>query len=108
MWLNYYPRSRPITILADALYGSSEFVGKTKELCPDTQVISQIKSKQLVKMHGKYISVDEYFDRLPGVKQTLKVRGDKEKTVIMHGARLYLKAHAEASLLRYAFHTSMM
>ena len=93
MFKKDHPQIKISAILADALYGSSEFVGKTKELCPDTQVISQIKSKQLVKMHGKYISVDEYFDRLPGVKQTLKVRGDKEKTVIMHGARLYLKAH---------------
>ena len=44
-------------------------------------------------IHGKFINVEEYFRRNPGVSKFMKIRGGKEQSVIMHGARLYLKAH---------------
>ena len=57
------------------------------------QVISQARKNQMVKVRGKYISIEEYFVRNPGVSRQIKIRGGKEQTVTMHGARLYLKAH---------------
>tara|TARA_X000001036_G_scaffold435332_1_gene476378 strand:- start:82 stop:1530 length:1449 start_codon:yes stop_codon:yes gene_type:complete len=80
-------------ILADALYGSRGFVSKVILIYPDSQVISQVKSNQKVRMHGKYISIEEYFRRHSGVEQPLNIRGGKEEIVTMNGARLYLKAH---------------
>ena len=56
-------------------------------------MISQARKNQMVKVRGKYISIEEYFVRNPGVSRQIKIRGGKEQTVTMHGARLYLKAH---------------
>ena len=80
-------------ILADALYGSRGFVSRAILIYPDSQVISQVKSNQKIRMHGKYISIEEYFRRHSGVEQPLNIRASKEEIVTMNGARLYLKAH---------------
>ena len=79
-------------MLADALYGAKTFFNRATKLL-NTQRIFQIKRNQNVKFKGKYISVKEYFRRNPGVRRELIIRGDEKKPVIMHGARLFLKAH---------------
>ena len=88
-----YPEIKVKAVLADALYGAKSFVGPASEIFDGVQVVSQVKKNQKIKMYGKYISVEEYFKRNPGVPKSLKIRGGKEQTVSIHGARLYLKAH---------------
>lgn len=58
-----------------------------------TQVISQVRKNQKIKLRGRTMSVEEYFIRNPGVSRTLKIRGGEEQNVVMHGARLHLNAH---------------
>jgi hypothetical protein len=87
-----FPHVKIKAILADAYYGSKHFVHKATILFPDTQFISQVKKSQKVKFHRRYISVEEYFKIYTAVERKIPVRG-KEQTVLIHGARLYLKAH---------------
>lgn len=88
-----YPQIKIRVIVADALYGAKTFVRPASKIFGGVQVISQARKNQLVKHRGKYISIEQYFIRNPGVSKQLKIRGDKEQIVMMHGARLYLKAH---------------
>ncbi len=88
-----YPKMKIKAILADALYGAKTFVKPASKMFGGVQVVSQIKKNQKVKVRGKYISVKEYFTRNPGVSKSLKIRGGTVKAVVMHGARLHLKAH---------------
>ena len=88
-----YPKIKVKAILADALYGAKSFVKPASKLFGGVQIISQARKNQKVRSGNKYISVEQYFIRNPGVARNLKIRGDKEQTVSMHGARLHLKAH---------------
>lgn len=87
-----YPHIKVQCVLADALYGTKTFVQEAAALL-NTQVISQVKCNQTIRLRGKYSRVDEYFKRNVGVPGQLTIRGDKQKTVMIHGARLFLKAH---------------
>jgi len=87
-----FPGVKIQCVLADALYGSKDFIKGASALL-NTQVISQIKCNQKVQSKGKYIRVDAYFKSNPGVLKELIIRGDKQKKVFIHGARLTLKAH---------------
>lgn len=90
---NQYPQIKVKAILADALYGAPAFVKPASQLFHGVQVISQVKKNQIIKTRGQSMSVETYFLRNAGVSRPLKIRGDREQTVCMHGARIYLKAH---------------
>lgn len=83
------------SVLADALYGSKKFLGKVSNIAGIPQVISQLKKNQKVLSSGKWISLDKYFNRQPGVRQAIKIRGGENKHVTMLAARLKVKAHGE-------------
>jgi hypothetical protein len=87
-----FPHIKIQCVLADALYGAKKFFQSAATLLK-TQIISQVKRNQNVKFRGKYIRIDEYFKRNGGVPKSLTIRGGKQKAVIIHGARLFLKAH---------------
>lgn len=87
-----FPQIKIKSILADAYYGSKPFFHKATNLFPDAQLISQVKKSQKVKFHRRCISVAEYFKIYAGVERKIPVRGE-EQNVVIHGARLYLKAH---------------
>jgi len=88
-----YPRIKMKAILADALYGAKRFVAPASKMFQGVQVVSQVRKNQKIKTRGKTISVEAYFMRHPGVSKPLKIRGGKEQTLVMHGARVYLKTH---------------
>lgn len=88
-----YPQIKINAILADALYGAKNFVKPASELFGGVQVVSQIKTNQKIKHRKRYISVKQYFEWNPGVEREIQIRGGETKTVIMNGARLFLKAH---------------
>jgi hypothetical protein len=89
---SHFPQIKIQCVLADALYGTKEFVQRATTLLK-TQVISQIKCSQKIQDKGKYLRVDEYFKRNQGVPKQLTIRGGKQQGVSIHGARLFLKAH---------------
>ena len=80
-------------ILADALYGNNGFLSPASRLFGGVQVISQLRSNQLVLSRGRKQTVKEYFQSYPGVETTLPIRAGEEKAVVMGGARLWVNAH---------------
>jgi len=91
-----FPRFKVDVILADALYGQASFMDKVEQLTGNAQVISQLKTNQLVKnRNGKWVSLQDYFARQAGVETNLIIRGDKEVEVTILGARLTVKAHGK-------------
>jgi hypothetical protein len=83
-------------ILADAFYGSCEFVNKASQLNNGIQVISQIRSNQLVRNErGLLVEVKEYFKTVKSTKQKVVIRGGSEKTIIFCARNLHVDAHGK-------------
>lgn len=80
-------------VVADALYGTARFMDRTKAVTRGAQVISELRSNQIVLSRGKPVSLTNYFARQSGVSTSLTIRGHYEKPVVMLAARLFVKAH---------------
>lgn len=81
-------------ILADALYNDKHFMNAASMIFgPDTQVISQLRSNQIIRDKGHEKSVNAYFNSYPGVVKNISIRGGETQAVVMGGARLWVKSH---------------
>lgn len=80
-------------VLADALYGTREFMENASAITGGAQVVSQLRSVQKVASRNSEATVKEYFARQKGVETQLIIRGGQSKRVTMLSARLYVKAH---------------
>lgn len=80
-------------VFADALYGTEQFLNQASELFGGIQVISQIRSNQLIRFRNKNMPVEKYFASFPGTQQTIRVRGGEQIKVIVGSARLHVHAH---------------
>jgi hypothetical protein len=92
---SYHPDIKIKCILADALYGTQAFLDKASKIFGGVQVISQLRKNQNIRMRKKECSVKEYFYKHPGVPQTIRIRGDKEKSAIVGSARLHVTSHGK-------------
>ena len=90
-----HPQIRVPCISADALYGTAEFLDDAARVYKNAQVISQIRSNQNVRFRERTLSVEKYFAKRPGVKQTIRIRGGKDVQVTVGSARLYVHAHGK-------------
>ncbi len=88
-----YPTFKVKTIVADAWYGTGDFLDKASTQFGGIQVISQIRSNQNLCYRGKMQNVKNFFSRYATVVQTLLIRGDLPRQVQMGSARLYVNAH---------------
>ncbi len=65
------------------------------------QVISQIRANQLtcdlqvIRFRNKNRTVENYFTAFSGIEHTIRVRGDKQMSVIIGSARLHVHAHGK-------------
>jgi hypothetical protein len=94
-------------VLADALYATNQFMEQAAKLF-GTQVISQLHKNQNVRFRQKLISIEQYFTHYPGVPQHMRIRGDKDVSVMVSSARLYVDAHHQKRFviaLKYAQET---
>ncbi|UYM14546.1 transposase [Endozoicomonas euniceicola] len=83
-------------VLADALYGTGDFMDKAAAITGGAQVISQLRSNQKVSNRGhSEAALKTYFARQKGVQAQLMIRGGKEEQVTIQAARLYVKAHGK-------------
>lgn len=82
-------------IFADALYGTEKFLTKSSSLFGGIQVISQIRSNQIIQYRGRDWPVQDYFASFPGTEQAMTVRGGEKIRVTIGSARLHLKAHGK-------------
>ncbi|TMO21337.1 transposase [Pseudoalteromonas sp. S4492] len=88
-----FPDLKVKGVLADALYGTGEFMDKASALTTKGQIVSQLRSNQKVASRNSETTVKEYFARQKGVETRLIIRGGQTKKVTMLSARLYVKAH---------------
>ncbi len=75
---NFVKNFPEITIkggLADALYGTGEFMDQISQITGGAQVVSQIRSNQIVSNRNSQARVDAVFARQRGVESILMVRG---------------------------------
>lgn len=90
-----FPEIRVRCIFADALYGTEQFLDQASGLFGGIQVISQIRSNQIVRFRNKNWAVEDYFTAFPGTEQSIQVRGGQKIKVNVGSARLYLQAHGK-------------
>ena len=81
--------------LADALYGTAEFMDKASAATGNGQVVSQLRRNQLVFSRGRKVALSDYFARQAGVETQLTIRGGAKKRVTLLAARLQVKAHGK-------------
>jgi hypothetical protein len=87
-------------VLADALYGSSDFVNDIELLYPKTQVVSLLRSTQLIiNERGLLESLPSYFKGKRSKKRTINIRGRKKQAIIYIPAKLKVKAHGKKRLV---------
>lgn len=94
-----HPDIRLRCIFADALYGTAQFLDQASDLFGGIQVISQIRSNQIVRFRGKDWSAKKYFSAYPGTEQRIQVRGGEQIKVTVGSARLHLQAHNKKRFL---------
>jgi hypothetical protein len=82
-------------IFADALYGTEQFVDQASGIFGGIQVISQIRSNQIVRFRNKDWPVEKYFAAFAGTEKIIRVRGDEQITVTVNSARLHVKSHGK-------------
>ncbi|SEH06117.1 transposase [Candidatus Venteria ishoeyi] len=80
-------------ILADALYGTADFMDKAALITRQSQVISQLRHNQNVCDKRRKWKLDEYFKAYPGVPKDIPIRGGKSERIIIGSARLNVEAH---------------
>lgn len=80
-------------VLADALYGTADFMDKAGLITKQSQVISQLRSNQNVRDKRREWKLGKYFETYPGVSKDIPLRGGKTERMIIGSARLYVEAH---------------
>jgi hypothetical protein len=88
-----FPDLRIRCVLADNLYAAGEVLDKISAYFGDVQAVSTLRKNQKLRFQGKKLSVSRFFQRYPGVKQTIRIRGGKEVTVWVSSARVHVCAH---------------
>jgi hypothetical protein len=90
-FVKYFPTFKIRAVCADCFFGNKNFCDGIKKECK-AQVISQIRSNQVVYMKGKAVKVKKLFERYKGIPETINCRGE-DKDVIMYGMRIKVKAY---------------
>jgi hypothetical protein len=102
---HHHPALTLKAVLADALYGTAYFVDAASAIFGGVQVISQLRRNQSVRYRQRTLSVQQYFERYPGVPHTLRIRGGRDVHAQVGSARLYVGAHGKKRFviaLKYA------
>lgn len=87
-------------ILADALYGESQFLDQADHIWGQVQVISQLHKNQNIWYKGRKRTLENYFNSINrGVIQTVSVRGQPETKAWVSSARLKVDAHGKKRLV---------
>jgi len=94
----HHPQIKIKAVLADALYGSEDFMDQAAALFDLTQVISQLRSNQLVRDQNQKVHLDQYFAKQPACTRKVIIRG-QQKVVTFAAARLYVYAHHQKRLV---------
>jgi len=86
-------------IVADALFGTAEFMEGVARLYPVAQVISQIRKNQKIDVGGKQYHVAAYFDKRAPVAKRIVIRGGKTVNVYYSSVIGRVRAHDKKRLI---------
>lgn len=91
-----FPTFKVKAILADGLYGHDSFLEGAKEIF-QSQVISQLRSNQLVKVPGsnEYQSLSKYFKSKTSKSVEIYIRGSEKQQVKYVTANLLIKSQGK-------------
>ena len=78
--------------IADAFYGSKEFVDGAVSATGQNQVLSQIKKTQLINVNGKFIQVHKFFSNYHGKSEEITLRFNQKK-ITYCAAKFKVKTH---------------
>lgn len=96
----YYPDIIIKCVLADALYGSEEFMSGASNIFGGVQVISQLRSNQNIHDRGTKKTIQDYFNKTnKGTDCIIRVRGGEEVNATVSSGRLKVDAPATKSVL---------
>jgi len=98
-FVEYFPHIGVKAVIADALYGTSEFVEGIRALYPDVQVISQIRRNQKIVVGGQEYSVADYFSKRAPIGKKIVVRGGKKENVYYSSVIARVKSHEKKRLI---------
>ncbi|KAA0446239.1 MAG: transposase [Candidatus Thioglobus sp.] len=90
-----FPEFKIKSVLADALYGASDFMDEAETISNGAQIVSQLRTNQIVASKNSKARVDIYFNRQQSVELQLTIRGGENKKVNIMAARLYVNAHGK-------------
>lgn len=93
-----HPKVRIKCVLADTLYGTSEFLREASEIFNGVQVISQLRQNQNILSNNQKISLEQYFLKQKAFLRQVKIRG-VPTYVTMSCARLRVCAHGKKRLI---------
>lgn len=83
-------------LLADALYGTGDFLDKACSILGISQVISQLRSNQNVYYRGRKRHLSDFFNvTCKGTTRKVRVRGGAEVEMTVASARLHVEAHGK-------------
>ena len=92
-------------VVADALYGQADFMDAAAALFDGTQVMSQLRHNQNIHFRNRIQSLSHYFERHPGVEQSLRIRGKDPILATVGSRRVKVCAHGQKRFviaLKYA------
>ena len=83
-------------LLADALYGTGDFMDEACSILGISQVISQLRSNQIIYYRGRKKNLSDFFNvTCKGTTCNVRVRGGEEVKMTVASARLHVKAHGK-------------
>jgi len=95
---SHFPQLKVKAVLADALYGTDDFIEQVHGLFGGIQVISQLRANQTVRDQNQKVNLEDYFAKQPTRTQTVIIRG-QPKVMTWAAARLYVFAHHKKRLI---------
>lgn len=114
----HLPHFKLVAILADCFYGTKSWCAQVSIIYPKAQLISQLKSNQIISVKGKSVNLMDYFSRRTLISSKVVIRGGKAVNIYYSSVVAKVKAHGEKRLivaykyegekqLRYVFATDL-
>lgn len=114
----WFPTFVVKSIEADCFYGTKDWTSAMVNLYPTTQVLSQLKSSQIIEIQNKEYRLEDYFNKRTGILTKVSIRGGKSVPIYYSSMIGKVKAHGEKRLIiaykyegeaqyRYVFATDM-
>ena len=90
-----HPAIKVKAVLADAAYSTARFLDEASDTFGGVQVISQLKSTQLVISRGRKIRLTSRFGNRNGIETRLPIRGGNIQATVIDSARLHVCSHGK-------------